>query len=226
MYIRVLLIEDNYTIAEQLCDFLEQHYFQVDYASDGRMGLKLIEKNRYDVILLDLTLPDIDGIKLCYQIKQQGSFITPVLMLTARDSLSDKGEGFDAGADDYLTKPFELEEVSMRCRALARRIQLHQSNKLIVGQLTIDVQQHVIKRNNEIIRLSAKDYKILLLLAQAYPNALSRTSILEKVWGDNFPDSNVLRSHIYTLRNAVDKPFNYSMIKTIHGVGFKLIEAQ
>ena len=226
MYISVLLIEDNYAIAEQICDFLQRNDFQVDYASNGRMGLKLIGKNQYDVILLDLTLPDIDGIELCHQIKQRASFITPVLMLTARDSLSDKGEGFDAGADDYLTKPFELEEVSMRCRALARRQQLHQSSKLTIGQLVIDVQRHVVKRNNKIIGLSAKDYKILLLLAQAYPNALSRTNIIEKVWGDDFPDSDVLRSHIYTLRNAVDKPFDYSMIKTIHGVGFKLVETE
>jgi len=226
MNTRILLIEDNQAIAEQLCDYLEQEdlqvTFQVDYANDGRTGVNLIQENQYDVILLDLMLPDIDGIDLCRKIKTTCDISTPVLMLTARDSLSDKGEGFEAGADDYLTKPFELQEVVMRCIALSRRAQLHQTSKIVIGELEVDTLQHSVKRNCQDIKLSAKDFQILLLLAKAYPNALSRHEITSKVWGEDFPDSDVLRSHIYTLRNSIDKPFTYSIIKTIHGVGFKL----
>lgn len=226
MTISVLLIEDNQAIAEQLCEFLTQEEFQVDYASNGRMGLNLVSENHYDVILLDLMLPDIDGITLCYRIKNENDTEIPVLMLTARDSLSDKSEGFDAGADDYLTKPFELQEVAMRCKALARRQHLHRSSKIVIGELEIDVKKHIVSRKGIEIKLSAKDYSILLLLARAYPDALSRTAITAKVWGDDFPDSDVLRSHIYTLRNALDKPFEYPVIKTIHSVGFKLVDSQ
>jgi len=223
---RILLIEDNHAIAQQLCDFLEQENFQVDYACNGRIGLNLVRKNPYDVIVLDLMLPDIDGIEVCRQIKANNETLIPILMLTARDSLSDKGVGFDSGADDYLTKPFELQEVAMRCTALARRQQLYQSKKIVIGELELDTQQHFVKRKEQLINLSAMDFKILMLLAKAYPNALSRTDIIAQVWGDDFPDSDVLRSHIYTLRNAIDKSFEYPIIKTIHGVGFKLVSEQ
>ncbi|PHS13279.1 MAG: DNA-binding response regulator [Kangiella sp.] len=228
MNIRVLLIEDNQAIAEQLCDYLEQDNFQVnfqvDYACDGRTGFNLVQDNQYEVILLDLMLPDIDGVELCKKIKATSDIATPILMLTARDSLFDKSKGFDAGADDYLTKPFELQEVAMRCVALARRQQLHQSSKINIGELVVDVKKHLVKRNEKNINLSAKNFTILLLLAKAYPNALSRHEITAKVWGEDFPDSDVLRSHIYTIRNVIDKPFDFPMIKTIHGVGFKLEE--
>lgn len=222
MNIRILLIEDNTAIAEQLCSFLETQKFQVDYTSNGRQALNLISNNKYDVILLDLMLPDINGIDLCRRIKTSNDISVPILMLTARDSLSDKGEGFDAGADDYLTKPFELQEVAMRCIALTRRQQLHHSNKLVIGDLKIDIQQRTVARQEKAIRLSIKDFEILVSLAKAYPNPVTRTELIEKIWGDEFPDSDVLRTHIYTLRNSIDKSFEFPMIKTIHGVGFKL----
>jgi len=224
MSIRVLLIEDNYAIAEQLCDFLARHQFEVDYANDGKTGFTLFQKNAYDVIILDLMLPDINGIDLCDKIKNTSDIVIPVLMLTARDSIADKGLGFDAGADDYLTKPFELEEVVMRCLALAKRHQLHKSTCLTIGDLTMDMQQHQVHRAGRPLKLSLTDFNILLALAYAYPNAVSRTELIAKIWGDDFPDSDVLRSHIYTLRNIIDKPFGHAMIKTIHGLGFKLVK--
>jgi DNA-binding response OmpR family regulator len=225
MSIRVLLIEDNYAIAEQLCDFLARHQFEVDYANDGKTGFTLFQKNAYDVIILDLMLPDINGIDLCEKMKSTSNIVIPVLMLTARDSIADKGLGFDAGADDYLTKPFELEEVVMRCLALAKRHQLHKSTCLTIGDLTIDMQQHQVHRAGRSLKLSLTDFNILLALAYAYPNAMSRTELVAKIWGDDFPDSDVLRSHIYTLRNIIDKPFGHAMIKTIHGLGFKLVKS-
>jgi len=224
MSIRVLLIEDNYAIAEQLCDFLTSHQFEVDYANDGKTGFTLFQKNSYDVIILDLMLPDINGIDLCEKMKNTSDIVIPILMLTARDSIADKGLGFDAGADDYLTKPFELEEVVMRCLALAKRHQLHKSTCLTIGDLTIDIHQHQLQRAGKSLKLSLTDFNILLALVHAYPNAVSRTELIAKVWGDDFPDSDVLRSHIYTLRNIIDKPFEHAMIKTIHGLGFKLVK--
>jgi DNA-binding response OmpR family regulator len=168
-------------------------------------------------------LPDINGIDLCKKMKATSDIATPVLMLTARDSITDKGIGFDAGADDYLTKPFELEEVVMRCLALAKRHQLHKSTCLTIGDLTVDMQQHQVQRAQRPLKLSLTDFNILLALVHAYPNAVTRTELIAKIWGDDFPDSDVLRSHIYTLRNIIDKPFEHAMIKTIHGLGFKLV---
>ncbi|MCO7227061.1 response regulator transcription factor [Pleionea sp. CnH1-48] len=221
----ILIIEDNQSIAEQLIDFLTNQSFTVDYAHNGKLGLNLIREHHYDVVILDLTLPDIDGIELCQMIHQQSSRRIPILMLTARDSLSDKIMGFNAGTDDYLTKPFEFEEVAVRCLALSRRHQLHSDTQVQVGDLIIDSQKRTVTRASVNINLSATDYDILIKLAQAYPRALSRNELISSIWGDDCPDSDVLRSHIYTLRKAIDKPFSYAMIKTIHGVGFRLVES-
>jgi DNA-binding response OmpR family regulator len=219
---KILLIEDNHIIAQQLYDYLEQDGFLVDYAHNGKAALKLIEQQQFDVVVLDLMLPDIDGIDICLQMKSTAALNMPILMLTARDSLSDKGEGFNAGADDYVAKPFEFAEIAMRCRALARRHKLHQSSTIEIGDLIFDPQKRRAIRAGKELHLSATDFEILNILVDAYPNAVSRHSLIEKVWGDDFPDSDVLRSHIYTLRKAVDKEFKNPLIKTIHGVGFKL----
>jgi DNA-binding response OmpR family regulator len=221
-HLRVLIVEDNETIAEQIHDYLSENGCVVDYAENGRRAVALVEGSRFDVVILDLMLPDMDGITLCSELKKRAEVNTPVLMLTARDSLNDKSEGFGAGADDYLTKPFELEEVLMRCRALARRHQLHKAQTFVIGDLHITPGQREVRRAGQTIELSATDYQILLLLAEAYPNALSRHELVSRVWGDDFPDSDALRTHIYTLRKAVDKGFAAPMIRTIHGVGFKL----
>lgn len=219
---RVLIVEDNHAIAEQLYDYLSERQFVVDYADTGRQALALLDAHDFDVVVLDLMLPDIDGVDLCAQLKEKARINMPVLMLTARDSLTDKGEGFAAGADDYLTKPFELAEVAMRCTALARRHQLHKSVTISIGELVIDRGKRQVTRAGQAIDLSATDYAILWQLADAYPNAVSRNELVTKVWGDDFPDSDALRSHIYTLRKAVDKAFETAMIKTVHGIGFKL----
>ncbi len=147
----------------------------------------------------------------------------PILMLTARDSLEDKVDGFQAGTDDYLTKPFAFEEVFLRCGALARRRTLHTNRATVIGQLTVDHQKRTVHRSGQAIELSPTDFDILYAMVEAYPNAISRSSLIQKIWGDDLPESDVLRSHIYTLRNAVDKPFAAKMIKTIHGVGFRLV---
>ncbi len=218
----VLIVEDNPDIASQLGDYLSCKGFTTDFAANGRAAMKLLDNERYDVVILDLMLPDTDGLTLCRHIKQEIQTNIPVLMLTARDSLDDKVEGFGVGADDYLTKPFALEEVYVRCLALTRRSQLHQSSVIAIGALQIDVGKHSASRAGRELKLSSTDFEILGALAEAYPNAVSKRHLNERIWGDDIPETDALRSHIYTLRNTVDKPFDYPMIKTLHGVGFKL----
>ncbi|GLS83697.1 response regulator transcription factor [Paraferrimonas haliotis] len=219
----VLIVEDTHDIAIQLCNFLESKGFVVDYAETGARAITLACSNHYDVIILDLMLPDIDGIQVCEAIKKSCDTVPPVLMLTARDSIEHKVAGFGVGADDYLTKPFVLEEVYLRCIALTRRHRLHQSKILEVGDLKIDISTNQVSRAGESIKLSSKDFQILSLLAEAFPNALSKRHIVEKIWGEDSPETDAVRSHMYTLRNAVDKPFAFSMIKTVHGIGFRLV---
>lgn len=219
----VLIVEDNVALNGQISDFLSAKNMTPDHAFDGKMALNLVQQSRYDVIILDLNLPDTDGLVLCQQMKQVMDFTPPILMLTARDSLAEKLQGFEVGADDYLTKPFALAEVYARCMALCKRHQLHKAKSINIGDLSMDVNQRKVSRAGSEISLTSTDFTILKLLAEAFPNALSKRQICEKIWGDDVPDSDVLRSHIYTLRNAVDKPFPCAMIKTVHGIGFKLV---
>lgn len=221
-YTRILIVEDNDIIAEQLCDYLSDQGFVVDYADTGKRALALFQQTAFDVVILDLMLPDMDGTSLCAELKQTSRVNVPVLMLTARDSVAEKGQGFAAGADDYLTKPFELAEVAMRCTALSRRHRLHQPAILVIEDLSVNLRDHTVTRAGQSIQLSATDFAILSILAESYPAAISRNELAAKIWGDDMPDSDALRSHIYTLRKAVDKPFATPIIKTIQGVGFKL----
>lgn len=218
----VLLVEDTLAIATEVCDYLEEQGVQVDFAATGRHGLQLAQEQNYDVVILDVMLPDMTGIQVCESIKLTCDPIPPVLLLTARDSISDKSVGFAAGADDYLTKPFDLQELYLRCQALARRQQLHQAQTVKIGELEVNERQQWAQREGQLLKLSSTDFAILLLLVRAYPNAVSRQQVISKVWGDDMPDSDVLRSHIYTLRQALDKPFATPMLATLHGVGFRL----
>ncbi|WP_417681943.1 response regulator transcription factor [Pseudidiomarina aquimaris] len=218
----VLLVEDTLAIATEVCDYLEEQGVQVDFAATGRHGLQLAQEQNYDVVILDVMLPDMTGIQVCESIKLTCDPVPPVLLLTARDSISDKSVGFAAGADDYLTKPFDLQELYLRCQALARRQQLHQAQTVKIGELEVNERQQWAQREGQLLKLSSTDFAILLLLVRAFPNAVSRQQVISKVWGDDMPDSDVLRSHIYTLRQALDKPFATPMLATLHGVGFRL----
>ncbi|MGI5308668.1 response regulator transcription factor [Rheinheimera sp. WS51] len=218
----VLVIEDTLEIGREVCDFLTAQGMQVDYAANGALGLSLAQQQHYDVIVLDVMLPDINGVAVCKTLKQSCDPVPAVLMLTARDSIADKSLGFEAGADDYLTKPFDVTELLLRCQALARRHRLHQSQTICIGELQINEQQQWAKRQGQVIKLSSTDFSILLMLVQAYPNAVSRQQLINRIWGDDTPDSDVIRSHIYTLRQALDKPFCHAMLTTLHGIGFKL----
>ena len=222
--LRILIVEDNIDIAENIGDYLEIQGHVMDFAMDGISGLHLAITEDYDVIVLDIMLPGMDGLSFCRKLREEGEKQTPVLMLTARDTLSDKLEGFDAGADDYLVKPFELEELSARLRALVRRSDHAKTKFLRVSDLEMDLGKMQVKRAGHLIELNRAGLKILTLLMQASPNVVSRKEIEQVLWSDMPPDSDALRSHIYTLRRAIDKPFNRHLIQTIHGVGYKLVD--
>lgn len=218
----ILLVEDTLSIARQVTDFLEGHGWQVDHARTGGHAVALAQDNLYHLVLLDLNLPDMDGVDVCARIKESSEINVPVMMVTARDSFEDKATGFGMGADDYVTKPFDLRELALRCQALARRNALNQSKVLELGELRINLAQKAAWRQDQPLALTAIGFKILALLAQAHPNPVSRSVLMHRIWGDAPPDSDALKSHIYSLRHALDKPFESGILKTITNVGYKL----
>lgn len=220
--LRVLLIEDQTELAASIIDFLEGHGHRLDYAADGEQGLALALEGRHDVALLDLHLPRLDGVEVCRQLRATADRYLPILMLTARDTLKDKVVGFDAGADDYLTKPFALEELLLRCHALGRRHQLYDANLMQLGELSIDRRQRKVWRKGRLIELHPTPFKILLALAEVHPAVMTRSELADRIWGDEQPDSDALATHIYSLRQALDRPFDTPLLKTLHGVGFRL----
>ncbi|MGD8764364.1 MAG: response regulator transcription factor [Desulfobacteraceae bacterium] len=222
--IRILIVEDNPDIAENIAEYLELQGHVLDFAMDGIGGLHLALTEDYDAIILDIMLPGMDGLIFCRKLREEGGKQTPVLMLTARDTLSDKLEGFDAGADDYLVKPFELAELGARIHALVRRADHATPQRLRVADLEIDLGKMLVQRAGRPIELNRACLKILTILMQASPNVVSRKDIEHALWRDMPPGSDALRSHIYALRRAIDKPFNYPLIHTVHGIGYKLIE--
>lgn len=220
--LRILLVEDQTDLAASVLEFLEAAGHVVDYVAGGRQGLSLALATPYDVVILDLMLPDLGGLEVCRRLRSAAARHVPVLMLTARDALQDKLTGFEAGADDYLTKPFELGELHARCLALGRRHRLHRETRITIGSLSIDTQARQATRAGLPLVLSNKGFDILLHLAEAYPAAVTRSELVAKLWGDDWPESDALRSHIYALRQALDRPFDTPMLRTVHGVGFQL----
>jgi DNA-binding response OmpR family regulator len=221
---RVLIIEDNPDIAANLGDYLEDHGHTVDFAGDGITGLHLAVVNDFDSIVLDLALPGMDGLDVCRKLRSEAGKDTPVLMLTARDRLEDKLAGFETGADDYLVKPFELQEVEARLKVLAGRGRRRNSRELKVGDLKYNMDTLNVSRGNEDIYLNPIGLKLLHCLMEASPNVVSRAELEMEVWGEEMPDSDSLRVHIHSLRSAIDKPFGSNMIQTRHGIGYRLVE--
>ena len=221
---RVLIIEDNPDIAANLGDYLEDHGHTVDFAGDGITGLHLAVVNDFDAIVLDLALPGMDGLEVCRKLRSEAGKDTPVLMLTARDRLEDKLAGFDTGADDYLVKPFELQEVAARLKVLAGRGRRRTRRELKVGDLTYNLDTLNVNRGGEEIYLNPIGLKLLHSLMESSPNVVSRAELEMEVWGEEMPDSDSLRVHIHSLRSAIDKPFGSNMIQTRHGIGYRLVE--
>jgi DNA-binding response OmpR family regulator len=221
--LRILVVEDNPDLAANMVDYLVERGHAVDAAGDGRTGLRLATGGRFDVILLDLILPGLDGISLCRKLREEACKTTPILMLTARDSIDDKIAGLEAGADDYLVKPFALREVAARVQALARRAsQVRQQGRLTVADLEFDTDTYCVKRAGNVLDLSPIPLRLLEALMRASPRVLSREELERAAWGDTPPDSDALRAHLHILRNAVDKPFEQALLHTLRGLGWRI----
>ncbi len=222
---RVLIIEDNRDLASNMFDFLEAKGHVVDAAGDGITGLHLALVNHYDAIVLDLMLPGMDGITLCRKLREEGNKDTPILMITARDSLEDKIAGLEAGADDYLVKPAELREVELRLRVLLRRggDRAQKQKKLVVEDLSLDPSTYSVRRDDELIALPPIPYKILEVLMARSPQVVSRDDIEHAVWGEGRQDSDALRAHVHLLRELIDKPFERKLLRTLRGFGYQLV---
>lgn len=220
----ILLIEDHSDIAEMVTAYLENRGFNVDYAADGVTGLHLAVSNDYDAIVLDLMLPGMDGLSVCSKLRKEARRDTPVIMLTARDSLDDKISGLDTGADDYLVKPFAIKELEARLLSLIRRSRGESAREILqIGDLTVDTSTLEVKRAGVTLALTPIAYKILTTLMRSSPAVVSRRELEREVWGDILPDSDTLRSHLYNLRKIIDKPFERQLLYTIQGSGYKII---
>lgn len=219
---RILVIEDQEDILLNIADYLQLQGYVVDCAQNGLGGLHLAVTLPFDLIILDIMLPGMDGLTLCRKLRQEAGVHTPVIFLTARDSVEDKLAGFKAGSDDYLVKPFSLPELHARVEAVLRRSQPARGTRLQVADLLFDLDTLQVTRQGQRIRLNPIGLKLLERLMKSSPNVVRRENLQEILWGDDVPDSDSLRSHIHLLRQSVDKPFATPLIHTVHGIGYCL----
>jgi two-component system, OmpR family, response regulator len=220
--VRVLVVEDEVKMARAIRRGMEQEGYAVDTALDGDEGLHMVIENDYDAIVLDVMLPGIDGFEVCRRLRARGRW-APVLMLTARDTVPDRIEGLDAGADDYLVKPFAFGELLARLRALIRRGAVERPAVLQVGDLVLDPAAHSVTRAMRQVELSAREFALLEFLMRHPGEVVSRTAILEHVWDYNYDGlSNVVDVYVGYLRRKLEQPFGRTLIRTVRGVGYAL----
>lgn len=224
---RLLIVEDDRDLAGNLIDFLEIQGYVTDYAADGHAALNLLTSNEYDLVVLDMMLPGVDGLSICSRIRQQLRSKVPVVMLTAKDEVDTKIAAFDIGADDYVVKPASLREIEARIRALIRRSgRESDSDLLVIGDLRMDVGTMKIERAGQAIVLPPVPTRILMLLMRRSPNVVHRLAIHREIWGEEPGDNHALIVHMHTLRNAVDKPFERQLIHTVRGFGYRIAHEQ
>ncbi|MEI8644838.1 response regulator transcription factor [Pseudoalteromonas sp. Hal040] len=217
MSIRVLYVEDDKRFAATVIEFLEIMGLVCDYCDNGLQGVILAEKNQYDVIVSDINMPKLDGLGMCQKLRQQG-IDTPLLMLTALHDLDDKLAGFDCGADDYLTKPFELKELLARIKTLSKR-RSGNAQKLVIQELGLELNlgERQAFREGILLKLTPSSWKLLEVIARAYPNCVDRQMLEHTIWGDDVPDSEALKVHIHRLRQRIDKPFSEPLLHVVNG---------
>ncbi len=221
---RILVVEDEESLALRIKNVLESEKYHVDTAFDGRDGLEQAMIEEYDLLILDILLPRFSGLQILKEVRREG-FETPVLLLTAKNRVEDKVTGLDAGADDYLTKPFALPELLARVRSLLRRTSEVKSSVISVGNIEVNTNSHEVKINGKPVELTPKEYSILEFLLYNKNRVLSRLSIAEHVWGDNFDlftMTNFVDVHIKNLRKKIDQPRSNSLIGTVRGVGYMI----
>ena len=221
----VLVVEDNRNISEMIGEYLEGRGFEVDYATDGLDGYRLAVENSYDVLVLDLMLPRLDGMEVCKRLRNEARKSTPVLMLTARDTLDDKLTGLSSGADDYLTKPFAIQELEARLRALIRRERRQVGAEVLkVADLVLDPVSMRATRGGTELMLSPIGLRLLTILMRESPRVVNRQEIEREIWGNGLPDSDTLRSHLYNLRKIIDKPFDKPLLHTVQSAGYRMAD--
>jgi DNA-binding response OmpR family regulator len=219
----LLLIEDHADIAANITEFFEGRGDAVEHVADGASGLQRALADPFDAIVLDLLLPGLDGLTLCRQLRHAGRTQVPVLMLTAKDLLADKIEGFEAGADDYLVKPFSLAELDVRLKALVRRARLPETPRILsVSDLRFDLDTLEAERGGERLKLNPTTRRLLIVLLQNSHRVVTRQELERELWGDSPPQGDFLRAHMHALRTAIDKNFPIKLLHTIHGTGYRL----
>jgi DNA-binding response OmpR family regulator len=221
--VHILVVEDEKRLAGLVKRALDEEGHVVDVSHDGAEALDMARSTDYDLMVLDLMLPHMDGIEVCRRLRAEGNDVR-ILMLTARDAVDDRVLGLEAGADDYLIKPFSFSELIARVRALSRRqVQAQAEEELTVGDLVLDLARHEARRGDSVIELTAKEFQLLEFLMRNAGHVLTRTQILDHVWGYNFDSfSNVVDIYVHYLRNKVDKGFPEPLIRTDRGVGYSI----
>ncbi|MBV1712622.1 MAG: response regulator transcription factor [Desulfomicrobium sp.] len=220
----ILIVEDNPDILANVFDYLQLKGYTVDCAQDGLGGLHLAVTQAYDLIVLDVMLPGINGYQICKRLREDARLDVPVIMLTARDTLDDRIHGFNTGADDYLVKPFALSELHARIQAVLRRAKGNWDHELRVGDLVFDVKTLQVRRASRTLSPHPFGLRLLEILMKKSPSVVRREELERELWGDNCPDSDSLRSHIHQLRQIVDKSFDSPLLHTVHGIGYRLVE--
>lgn len=219
---RILVVEDNHRLNQSLTSGLVHEGYSVDSAYDGQEGQDLAEMTPYDVILLDILLPQKDGLEVCRDLRRR-RIQTPILLLTARDSVDDRVQGLDCGADDYLVKPFAMRELLARLRALLRRQQPYKQGQLAVGSLVVDPLSHTVEREGRALELTPKEFALLEYLMYHPNQVVTREMIEQHIWNYDFEcESNVIDVYVRRLRRKIDDPFTVKLLTTVRGVGYRL----
>jgi len=221
---RLLIIEDNQDILANVREYLELKGFIIDSAEDGLSGLHLATTVSYDLIVLDVILPGVDGYQICKRLREDTDSEIPIIMLTARDTIDDRVHGLNAGADDYLVKPFALSELHARINTLLRRAKGKRLKQLCVGDLHFDLDTLLVTRAGQPIKLNPLGLKLLEILMRSSPAVVRRETLETAIWGTEYPESDSLRTHIHQLRLVLDKPFASPLLHTVHGIGYRLAD--
>ncbi|AZC04244.1 response regulator transcription factor [Acinetobacter nosocomialis] len=219
----ILMVEDHFELAATVCEFLEVHGYVIDHARNLDAARSFLKSQHYHLLLLDINLPDGSGYDFCNWLRTEQGIDMPILMLTARDTLDDKLKGFTAGTDDYLVKPFDFNELVMRIRALIKRAAGEVANhKIQIHDLILDSATQTVIRAGNNIELPPIQFKLLKILMRQSPKVVTKQELMMELWGDEEPESDALRSHIYNLRKMIDKPFDPKLLHTVAGVGLKI----
>ena len=218
----LLLVEDDSSLAGSLADFLSERGYDVDFAFNGLSGIELARRNDYAVIVMDVSMPVMDGLSACEKLRHEHGINTPIIFLTARDTLDDKIAGYRSGGDDYLVKPFAPEELVCRVDALRKRPHLASATDVTLGDLTIHPSRLEVTYDGQALELHDTHIRLLMILANAAPNIVSKAALEAGIWHDETPSSNPLRNHVYRLRRMLTDKFGHHFIRTVHGKGYRI----